>query len=275
MSLDFGLQGKLVFISGSTEGIGQAIASRFLEVGANVIINGRNPEKTLRVAVELEIVAAKTKARVHAVAGDVGSTEGVQQLVKQVEKIGHVDVLVNNAGIFAVKDFFEVDDDEWDRYWNVNVMSGVRLSRAFLKGMLERNSGSIINISSEAAFANKAFMIHYGTTKSAQLGLSRGLAELTKGTAVRVNTVLPGPTFTEVSRHKGIVPYLEGIAQHQGKSYEEAKAEYVPKTEPTSLIQRWIEPVEVANIVVFLASDLSGATNGSSYRAEGGILRYL
>lgn len=120
-----------------------------------MIINGRKPEKTLKVATELEVVAEKANARVHAVSGDVGTSEGVQQLVKEVEKIGNVDVLVNNAGIFAVKDFFEVSDDEWDHYWNVNVMSGVRLSRAFMKGMLERNNGSIINIASEAAFANK------------------------------------------------------------------------------------------------------------------------
>ncbi|KAJ3070903.1 hypothetical protein HK102_006563, partial [Quaeritorhiza haematococci] len=200
------------------------------------------------------------------VVADLSSAEGVSRAVEEVKAITGergLDVLVNNVGIFGVKDFWEIGDEEWERYFQVNVMSGVRLCRAFLKDMLDRNRGSIIFVSSEAALAPKPFMVHYSLTKTAQLSLTRSLAELTKHTSVRVNAVLPGPTATE-----GVDTYLHELAskQHPGKTMEEVKEEYVRETEPTSLVGRFVEPREVANTVAFLASEVAAATNGAAWR---------
>ncbi|KAL6062136.1 SDR family oxidoreductase [Balamuthia mandrillaris] len=276
--------GKLVLVTGSTAGIGRAIAKKLAQLGANVIINGRSAERIQKTIEELTAElggASNLRGSFHSAPFDFGlkakegskeEDDSTKRVVELVEKeIGApLDVLVNNVGIFESKPFTEISDEEWLHFFNVNILSGVRLARAFLPKMLERNSGNIVFVSSEAGFAPKGFMVHYSTTKTAQLGLARALAELTKGTKVRVNTVLPGPTWTE-----GVKEYIVGMAKEKGKTEEEVSKGYFEEVEPTSLIQRFIEPEEVANIVAFLASDAASVLNGASVRSEGGILRYL
>ena len=204
----------------------------------------------------------------HSGLGDLSTGGGAEDVLNQLGQVGEVDVLVNNAGIFSVEDFFELADDEWERYYQTNVMSLVRLCRALMPGMLERNRGSIINVSSEAAIKPLPQMIHYSMTKTAMLSISRGLAELTKGTAVRVNSLLPGPTWTG-----GVESYFEGLAEQEGRPLEEILSGYFQEHEPTSLIQRFAQVNEVADAAVFLAKN--GAVNGSSLRVEGGIIRAI
>jgi len=267
-----GLGGKLVLVTGSTLGIGRAIAQKFFQQGAHVIINGRNEQTINTVIKEISEAHPQSQGRLFAAPCDFSSQEGVDKLVHVIDEEikAPLDVLVNNIGIFEAKPFEEISDDEWLRFFNVNVMSGVRLCRTFLPRMLKRDYGKIIFIASEAALSPKGFMIHYSTTKTSQLGLSRGLAELTKGTNVRVNTVMPGPTWTE-----GVAEYVKGLAAVQEKDADDLAKNYVKDVEPTSLIQRFIQPEEVANVTVFLASDASAAISGSSVRSEGGILRYI
>jgi len=268
--MDLKLQGKLVLVTGSTLGIGKAIAKKYVEVDANVIVNGRGKDKVAAVAEEFRQLGKSGK--VFEAACDLTTAEGVSQLVHLVDKeIGApLDVLVNNIGIFESKPFVEISDEEWLHYFDVNVVTVARLARVFLPRMIERNSGNVITISSEAGYSPKDFMVHYCTTKTAQLGLSRALAEMTKGTKVRVNVVCPGPTWTE-----GVASYIDGIASQKGVTPEETKSNYFKEVEPTSLLQRFIDPEEVANTVVFLSSDLSACISGSPIRAEGGILKYI
>jgi len=233
--MDFKLEGKLVLVTGSTLGIGKALAAKFVKLGAHVIINGRS-EANVSKAIQ-ELSGLHESAKLYPAVCDFSSKEGVDHLLKVLDEEikAPLDVVVNNLGIFESKKFEDITDDEWFNYFNVNVMSGVRLSRALLPRMLERNSGSIVFVASEAAIAVKPFMIHYSMTKTAQLAVSRGLAELTKGTNVRVNTVLPGPTWTE-----GVATYIEGMAAQQGLTPEELRANYIKEVEPTSLLQRFI-----------------------------------
>jgi len=268
--MDLGLTGKLVLVTGSTMGIGNAVAQRLVEAGANVIVNGRSQESVITAVEKLRALNPKTQ--VYGAVCDFSSPEGVEKLLQIVDKeIGQpLDVLVNNIGIFEAKPFEQITDEEWMHYFNVNVLTCVRLSRVFLPRMLARNSGTIIFISSEAGFCPKPFMIHYSLTKTAQLSLSRGLAELTKGTKVRVNTVMPGPTWTE-----GVATYIQGLAKEKNQEVEETKVNYFKEVEPTSLLQRFIKPEEVSDVVVFLASEASAAINGSSVRCEGGIIRMI
>ena len=189
-------------------------------------------------------------------------------MLRQLEAIGPIDILINNAGIFSVEDFFEITDKTWIDYYQTNVLSTVRLCRALMPGMLERNKGAIVNVSSEAAIKPLPQMIHYSMTKTAVLAIARGLAELTKGTAVRVNSLLPGPTWTE-----GVASYFDGLAAEEGRSVEEVLKGYFQEHEPTSLIQRFGTVEEVADAAVFLAKN--GAVNGSALRIEGGIIRSL
>jgi len=184
-----------------------------------------------------------------------------------VDAIGHLDILVNNVSLFEVKKFEDIDDDEWLKYWNINVMSCIRLSRAFLHKMIARNSVNIVMISSEVAFNPMPEMVHYCVTKSAQVNLARGLARLTKGTKVRVNSLLPGPTWTE-----GVAEWIQKLAKEKGISVEEQKKTYFISIQPLSLVQRFLAPEEVANNCVFLCSDAASAINGASFRSEGGIL---
>ncbi|WDE95910.1 SDR family NAD(P)-dependent oxidoreductase [Lentisphaera profundi] len=254
------MTGKIALITGSTKGIGRAIAEAFVKAGADVIVNGRN-------ATEVEKVRTEMGAK-YGVAADLSSGEGCNSLIEQVDKIGPVEILINNTGIFGVKDFFESTDEEWENYFQLNVMSAVRLNRQFMKGMLERNSGSVINIASEAGFKPLPQMIHYSVSKTALISLSRGLAEITKGTAVTVNSLLPGPTWTD-----GVEKYFAGLAEEEGKDMQEVISSYFDDHEPTSLIKRFVDVKEVADATLFLATNK--AVNGSALRVEGGIIRSL
>jgi NAD(P)-dependent dehydrogenase (short-subunit alcohol dehydrogenase family) len=254
------LQGKIVLVTGSTKGIGRAIAEHFVALKAEVIVHGRN-------ATEVEKIREEMGAK-YAVAADLSSAEGCQKLINDVNELGSVEVLINNTGIFGVKDFFESTDEEWENYFQINVMSAVRLSRQFMKAMLENNSGSIINVASEAGFKPLPQMIHYSVSKTSLISLSRGLAEITKGSQVTVNSLLPGPTWTD-----GVEKYFDGLAKDEGKDIEDVIASYFDEHEPTSLIKRFVDVQEVAESAVFLATNK--AVNGSSLRVEGGIIRTL
>jgi NAD(P)-dependent dehydrogenase (short-subunit alcohol dehydrogenase family) len=250
------LEGKTAIVTGGTAGIGHGIATQLADEGAVVWITGRNRPK---------LDAALSSSNMRGVLADVSTREGATALLKQVST---ADILVNNLGTYEQKQFADITDDDWLRLFQINVMSGVRLVRQYLSGMLERNWGRVIFVSSESAVNIPPEMIHYGMTKAAQLAISRGLAETTKGTGVTVNTVLPGPT-----RSEGIVGFLESLASQPGATEADAVAEFFEKYRPSSLLQRLIDPKEVGYLVAFLASPLSAATNGAALRVEGGLLR--
>jgi NAD(P)-dependent dehydrogenase (short-subunit alcohol dehydrogenase family) len=210
-------------------------------------------------------LASGAKAR--GVAADVSTAAGCNALVADLPE---VDILINNAGIFEPKGFFDIPDEDWNRFFEVNVMSGVRLSRAYMRGMLKRNWGRIVFISSESALNIPTEMIHYGVTKTSQLALSRGLAEMTRGTAVTVNSVLPGPTMSE-----GVETFVKDLAKQHGQSVEEAASQFVKQFRPTSLLQRFASVEEIANMVVYISSKEASATNGAALRAEGGIVQTI
>lgn len=259
------LIGKTALVTGSTAGIGLAIAKGLAASGARVIVNGRKQQSVDRaIAAIHESVAA---AAVSGAAADVSTASGCNTLIEAAQE---VDILVNNAGIFEPKPFFEIPDADWTRFFETNVMSGVRLSRGLMPGMLERNWGRIIFISSESALNIPPEMIQYGVTKTAQLAISRGLAELTAGTNVTVNAVLPGPT-----RSDGIEDFLQAMAKSTGKSADEMAATFVKTHRPSSLIQRFATVEEVANMVVYVASKEASATNGAALRVEGGLVRSI
>jgi NAD(P)-dependent dehydrogenase (short-subunit alcohol dehydrogenase family) len=259
------LTGKTALVTGSTAGIGHAIAKGLATTGAEVVVNGRSQAKVDAA------VAALTKAvpgaKVRGVAADVSTAEGCKALVAALPD---VDILINNAGIFEPKGFFDIPDEDWTRFFEVNVMSGVRLSRAYMQGMLKRNWGRIVFISSESGLNIPTEMIHYGMSKTAQLSISRGLAELTKGTAVTVNSVLPGPTMSE-----GVETFVKDLAKQNGQSLDEAAANFVKQNRPSSIIQRFASVDEIANMVVFVASKEASVTNGAALRAEGGIVQTI
>ena len=259
------LSGKTALVTGSTIGIGYAIARGLAAAGAEVTVNGRTQTK-----VDGAIAAIKKAvpgARVKGVAGSVSTVEGCNTIVTALPE---VDILINNAGIYEPKDFFETPDEDWSRFFEVNVMSGVRLSRAYMQGMLKRNWGRIIFISSESALNVPKEMIHYGMTKTAQLAVSRGLAEMTRGTAVTVNSVLPGPTMSE-----GVETFVKDLAKQNGQSVDEAASQFVKQFRPTSLLQRFATVEEVANMVIYVASKELSATNGAALRVEGGIVQTI
>jgi NAD(P)-dependent dehydrogenase (short-subunit alcohol dehydrogenase family) len=259
------LSGKTALVTGSTSGIGHGIAKGLAVAGANVVINGRTQAKVDTAVAAIAGVAAGSK--VAGVAADVSTAAGCETLV---ETLPDVDILINNAGIFEPKAFFDIADEDWSRFFEVNVMSGVRLSRAYMPGMLKRNWGRIVFISSESALNIPAEMIHYGTTKTAQLAVSRGLAEMTKGTAVTVNSVLPGPTMSE-----GVETFVKDLAKQSGQSVDEAASRFVKQFRPTSLLQRFATVEEIANMVVYISSKEASATNGAALRAEGGIVQTI
>jgi NAD(P)-dependent dehydrogenase (short-subunit alcohol dehydrogenase family) len=259
------LSGKTALVTGSTSGIGHATAKGLAAAGATVVVNGRAQGKVdAAVAV---IAKAVPGAKVRGVAADVSTVAGCKTLVAALPD---VDILINNAGIFEPKGFFDIPDDDWSRFFEVNVMSGVRLSRAYMRGMLKRNWGRIVFISSESALNIPKEMIHYGMTKTAQLAVSRGLAEMTRGTAVTVNSVLPGPTMSE-----GVETFVKDLAKQSGQAVEEAASLFVKQFRPTSLLQRFASVEEIANMVVYVASKESSATNGAALRAEGGIIQAI
>jgi NAD(P)-dependent dehydrogenase (short-subunit alcohol dehydrogenase family) len=259
------LTGKTALVTGSTAGIGHAIARGLATTGADVVVNGRTQSKV--DAAIAAITKAVPGAKVKGVAADVSTAEGCKALV---EALPDVDILINNAGIFEPKGFFDIPDEDWSRFFEVNVMSGVRLSRAYMQGMLKRNWGRIVFISSESGLNIPKEMIHYGMSKTAQLAISRGLAELTRGTAVTVNSVLPGPTMSE-----GVEVFIKDLARQNGQSEDEAAANFVKQNRPTSLIQRIASVDEIANMVVYVSSKEASATNGSSLRVEGGIVQTI
>jgi NAD(P)-dependent dehydrogenase (short-subunit alcohol dehydrogenase family) len=259
------LSGKTALVTGSTSGIGHAIARGLAAAGATVTINGRTPAKV--DAAVAALAKAVPGAKIRGVAADVSMAVGCKTLMIVLPE---VDILINNAGIFEPKGFFETPDDDWSRFFEVNVMSGVRLARAYLPGMLKRNWGRIVFISSESALNIPKEMIHYGVSKTAQLAVSRGLAEMTRGTAVTVNSVLPGPTMSE-----GVEAFVKDLAKQNGQSVEEAASVFVKQFRPTSLLQRFASVEEIANMVVYVSSKEASATNGAALRAEGGIVQTI
>ncbi|MDH2382108.1 SDR family NAD(P)-dependent oxidoreductase [Bradyrhizobium sp. CER78] len=259
------LSGKTALVTGSTAGIGNAIAKGLAATGAEVVVNGRGRAKV--DAAVAAIAQAVSGAKVRGVAADVSTAAGCKALLAALPE---VDILVNNAGIFEPKGFFEIPDEDWSRFFEVNVMSGVRLSRGYMQGMLKRNWGRIVFISSESGLNIPTEMIHYGMTKTAQLAIARGLAELTRGTAVTVNSVLPGPTMSE-----GVETFVKDLAKQNGQSVEEAAANFVKQHRPTSLLQRFASTEEIANLVVYACSKQASATNGAALRAEGGIVNTI
>jgi NAD(P)-dependent dehydrogenase (short-subunit alcohol dehydrogenase family) len=259
------LSGTTAIITGSTGGIGLAIARGLAGAGASVVVNGRTQAKADAAAAA--IIKAVPGAKARGVGADVSTADGCATLVAAVPD---ADILINNAGIFEPKDFFEISDADWTRFFEVNVMSGVRLSRAYMPGMLKRNWGRIVFISSESGLNIPREMIHYGVTKTAQLGVSRGLAELTKGTNVTVNAVLPGPTMSE-----GVETFVKDLAKQNGQSLDEAASQFVKQHRGTSLIQRFATVDEIANMVVYVSSREAAVTNGAALRAEGGIIQTI
>jgi NAD(P)-dependent dehydrogenase (short-subunit alcohol dehydrogenase family) len=259
--MDLQLKGKTALVTGSTLGIGHAIASALAREGATVIVTGRAQARVD------ETIARMMRENPHALlrgaAGDFSTAEGIAAVSNSFPD---VDILVNSLGIFEAKAFADITDSDWQRMWETNVMSGARLSRHYMHGMLSRNWGRIIFLSSEAAMNPTGGMVHYAVTKTAVLGLARGLADLTVGTAVTVNAVLPGPTRTEET-----VAWMTAVAEEKGINIVEAERDYFENSRPASLIRRFAEPSEVASLVAYLASPLSAATNGASLRVEGGI----
>lgn len=256
------LSSKTAIVTGSTAGIGYAIAKGLAECGATVVVNGRKQD-----AVDQAVAQIKREvpgARVRGVAADLGTAQGCDALLRAEPD---TDILVNNVGIYELKDFFEIPDSEWTRFFEVNVMSGVRLSRAYLPGLIKKNWGRVVFISSESAFNIPVDMIHYGFTKTANLSVSRGLAKRVAGTGVTVNAVLPGPTQTE-----GVEAMLKNSADQAGLSIEQAGVAFVKEQRSSSIIQRLAKADEVANMVVYVCSPQASATTGAALRVDGGVL---
>jgi NAD(P)-dependent dehydrogenase (short-subunit alcohol dehydrogenase family) len=261
--VDLQLTNKLALVSGSTAGIGFAIADGLAREGARVIVNGRT-DKRVNAALE-RIRSRNAGAKLEGIAADLGSRSGVQEVVR---RFPDVEILVNNLGIFEPKPFDEISDEEWIRFFEINVMSGVRLSRAYLPSMRDRNWGRIVFISSESGVQIPVEMIHYGVTKTAQIAVARGIAETCAGTGVTCNAVLPGPTASE-----GVNDFVESLASQGGQTRERVEKEFFEKTRPSSLLKRFATPDEVAAMVLFICSPLSAATNGAAVRVDGGVVR--
>ena len=259
--MNWDLTGKRAFVSGSTQGIGYAIASALVREGASVVINGRHGAKVDAAVHKLTVEIPGAE-----VSGIAADFERPTEVLRLLDELGEVDILVNNVGLFGLAPFAGISDEDWQRYFDVNVMSGVRLSRHALGGMLAKNWGRIIFVGSESGVNIPADMVHYGMTKAGMLAVSNGLAKLTRGTNVTVNTVLGGPTYSD-----GVAGTVEQIATAQGVPAQDLKAAIIAGNQ-TSLLQRFIEPAEIANLVLYLASPLSSATNGAAVRADGGVL---
>ncbi|MFG6401119.1 MULTISPECIES: SDR family NAD(P)-dependent oxidoreductase [unclassified Microbacterium] len=259
-SLRLDLTGRTAVVTGSTQGIGLAIARRLSEAGADVVINGRSEEKVAAAAADLN---ADLVTPVRGVAADVTTADGAQHLIDQV---GRLDILVNNLGIFGAKPALEIDDAEWQRFFDANVFSAARMTRLALPAMMERGWGRVINIASDSAIVIPEEMIHYGATKAAMLALSRGYAKAARGTGVTVNSVIAGPTHTD-----GVEDFVYEMVD-RSLPWDEAQQEFMRTARPQSLVERLLEPVEIANMVVYLASPLASATTGGALRADGGYV---
>jgi NAD(P)-dependent dehydrogenase (short-subunit alcohol dehydrogenase family) len=260
--MDLALKGKRALVSGSTAGIGHAIAARLAREGAHVIVNGRSQPAVDEAVRKL---TALTGATVQGFAGDLGTAAAAEELARRHPD---VEILINNLGIFEPKAFEDIADADWVRFFEVNVLSGVRLARLYLPAMRRANWGRIIFISSESGVQIPAEMIHYGVTKTAQLGVSRGLAEAVAGTGITVNCILPGPT-----KSRGVSDFVEALSRSEGKSFAEFEREFFDKVRPTSLIKRFAAPEEVAALVAYISSPLASATTGAALRVDGGVIK--
>ncbi len=263
--MDLGLRGKTAVISGSTAGIGFAIAATLAAEGAKVVVNGRTEERVKTALAKIR--QQQGSVDVSGFAADLGTAAGGEDFIKQVPD---ADILINNLGIFEPKPFAQISDADWLRFFEVNVLSGVRLARAYLPAMLRKNWGRIIFISSESAQQIPAEMIHYGMTKTAQIAVARGLAESVAGTGVTVNSVLPGPTASE-----GVATFVEQLAKQQGVSKAEMEKQFFATGRPSSLLKRFETSEEIAAVVAFVASTQSTTINGAAVRAEGGVIRSI
>jgi len=261
--MDLQLRGKKALVSGSTAGIGYAISEDLAREGATVIVNGRTEARVNEAVQRIKASGGSAEG----IAADFGSADGAQKVIGAHPE---VDILVNNVGIFEPKPFEQISDVDWLRFFEVNVLSGVRLSRHYFPKMKQRGWGRVVFISSESALQIPAEMIHYGMTKTAQLAVARGMAETTTGTEVTVNSVLAGPTASE-----GVGDFVERLAKEQKKSREELEKEFFQTARPSSLLQRFAKPAEVASVVTFLCSPLASAINGAAVRAEGGVIRAI
>jgi NAD(P)-dependent dehydrogenase (short-subunit alcohol dehydrogenase family) len=260
--MDLQLKGKRALVTGSTAGIGLAIATNLAREGAHVIINGRG-----QTGVDKAVAYVKTATAGDVVgfAGDLGTVAAAEQVVRRYSDI---EILINNLGIFEPKPFEQISDSEWRQFFEINVLSGVRLARLCLPAMKRANWGRIIFISSESALQIPVEMIHYGVTKTAQIALARGLAETVAGTGITVNSVLPGPT-----KSRGVVDFVGALTQGSDKSFEEFETEFFEKVRPTSLIKRFATPEEVASLVIYVASPLASAITGAALRVDGGVVK--
>ena len=263
--MDLKLTEKVALITGSTAGIGLAIARSLAAEGAHVYVNGRTQE---RVESAMTAIRSQTPgAKVDGIVADFSGAAGAEAVIA---KLPAVDVLVNNVGIFEPKPFAEIPDADWFRFFEVNVMSGVRLTRHYLPGMLKKNWGRILFISSESAVQIPAEMVHYGMTKTAQIAVARGVSESVAGSGVTVNSILAGPTESE-----GVVGFVDAMAKQQNKSKKEVEKEFFEHVRPSSLLKRFATPDEIAAMVTFIAGELSSATNGAALRVDGGVVRAI
>ncbi len=263
--MELGIGGKRALVTGSTAGIGFATARQLATEGAAVVVNGRTPARV--DAAVRAIRGAVPAADVRGIAADLGTAEGCRHLFDELQE---VDILVNSLGIFEPKPFNEIPDADWQHFFEVNVLSGVRLSRYYVRGMRQRDWGRIVFVSSESAVQIPAEMIHYGVTKTAQLAVARGLAETTVGTGITVNSVLPGPTASE-----GVSTFVEQMAASRGVDFHTMEREFFSTTRPSSLLQRFATPDEVAAMITYVCSARASATNGAALRVDGGVVRSI
>jgi NAD(P)-dependent dehydrogenase (short-subunit alcohol dehydrogenase family) len=263
--MDLGLKGKRALVTGSTAGIGYATAELLAKEGASVILNGRTAARVDAAVKRLQ--AAAPGATVAGIAADAGSAEGCAAIIAAYPD---VEVLVNNMGIFEPKPFEQITDAEWLNFFEVNVLSGVRLSRHYVQGMKTRNWGRIVFVSSESGLQIPTEMIHYGTTKTAQLAVARGLAETLSGTNVTVNSVLPGPTSSE-----GVTTFVSDLAKSQNSDVATVERDFFKSARPSSVIQRFATPAEIASLIAYVCSEAASATTGAALRVDGGVIRAI
>lgn len=261
--MDLKIKNKVALVTGSTQGIGFATAKKLCEEGAVVVINGRS-QNNVDIAIS-KIRNEQSDAKISGIVADLEDEKGCNELIS---KLGSVDILVNNLGIFEPREFTQISNDEWLHMFNVNVMSGVRLSQHYLPKMLEKDWGRLIFISSESALQIPKEMIHYGVTKTAQVSLCRGIAEITKGTGVTSNSIIVGPSDSE-----GVTQFMEDLAKAENKTFKEIEKFFFDEVRPTSLIQRFCKVEEIANMIVYVSSANASATNGALLRVDGGVVQ--